>query len=43
VVYVFEAALMRFSYDKTLIYPPKEYQEKYRGKRVKVIVIIEPE
>jgi len=45
-VYVFEASLMKFSYDRTLIYPPKEYQEKlkkYRGRKVKVIVIIESE
>jgi len=45
-VYVFEATLMKFSYDRTLIYPPKKYQEKlkrHRGKKVKVIVIIEPE
>ena len=45
-VYVFEATLMKFSYGRTLIYPPKEYQEKlkkHRGKKIKVLVIIEPE
>ena len=45
-VYVFEATLMKFSYNRTLIYPPRKYQqklEKHRGKKIKIIAIIEPE
>ena len=44
-VYVFEARIVKTS-GKYMIYPPKEYQEKlmkFHGKRVKVLVIIEPE
>jgi len=44
-VYVFEASIVK-TMNKYLVYPPKEYQEKlkkHHGRKVKVIVIIEPE
>jgi len=44
--YVFEATIVKYTRDRIVIYPLKEYQEKlrkYHGKRVKVIVVIEPE
>lgn len=46
VVYVFEATIVKYTRDRIVIYPPKEYQEKlrrYRGRKVKVQVVIEPE
>jgi hypothetical protein len=45
-VYVFEAKVVRFSKSRYIIYPPREYQEKlrrFRGRRVKVIAIVESE
>jgi hypothetical protein len=45
-VYVFEAKVVRFSKNRYIIYPPREYQEKLRrfhGRRIKVIVVIESE
>jgi hypothetical protein len=42
---VFEATIVKYTRDRIVIYPPKEYQEKLRnhhGRKVKVIVIIEP-
>ncbi len=46
VVYVFEATVVKYTRDRIVLYPPKEYQEKlkkYHGRKVKVQVIIEPE
>ena len=46
IVYNFEGKIIRFAGNRYIIYPPREYQEKlskHHGKRVKVIVIIEPE
>ena len=46
VVYVFEATIVKYTRDRIVIYPPKKYQEKlrrYRGRKVKVQVVIEPE
>jgi len=46
VTYVFEATVVKYTRNRIVIYPPKEYQEKLRkhhGKKVKVIVVIEPE
>ncbi len=43
-VYVFEAKIIKYSLNRYVIYPPKEYQEKlkqYHGRKVKVIVILE--
>jgi hypothetical protein len=43
-VYVFEAKVVRFSKNRYIIYPPREYQlklEKFHGKKVKVLVVIE--
>jgi len=43
-VYVFEAKVVRFSKNRYIIYPPREYQEKLRrfhGEKVKVLVVIE--
>ncbi len=45
-VYNFEAKIIRYGGGRYVIYPPKEYQEKlkqYHGRKVKVIVIMEPE
>ena len=45
-VYSFEAKVIKYGGGRYVIYPPKEYQEKLRkhhGKKVKVIVIVEPE
>jgi hypothetical protein len=45
-VYVFEAKVVRFSKNRYIIYPPKNYQEKlskFHGRVVKVIVVIESE
>ena len=45
-VYVFEASIVKYTRDRIVIYPPKKYQEKlkqFHGRKVKVIVIIEPE
>jgi len=44
-VYVFEASVVKYTRDRIVIYPPKEYQEilrRYHGSKVKVIVIVEP-
>jgi len=46
VVYNFEAKIIKFAGNRYVIYPPKEYQEKlkqFHRKKVKVIVIVEPE
>ncbi|MCC6041938.1 MAG: hypothetical protein LM554_02155 [Desulfurococcaceae archaeon] len=43
-IYVFEASVSKYSGNRIVLYPPKDYQEKLRkfhGKRVKVLVIIE--
>jgi len=43
-VYVFEASVSKYSGNRIVLYPPKEYQEKLRkhhGRRVKVLVVIE--
>ncbi len=43
-VYVFEATLLSYGKGRVIIYPPKEYQEKlakHKGKRIKIIAIIE--
>jgi len=45
-VYCFEAKIIRYGGGRYVVYPPREYQEKLRqqhGRKVKVIVIIEPE
>ncbi len=45
-VYNFEAKIIRYGGGRYVIYPPKEYQEKlkqFHGRKVKVIIIIEPE
>jgi hypothetical protein len=45
-VYVFEAKVIRFSKNRYIIYPPREYQlklEKFHGRRIKVIIVIESE
>ena len=44
-VYIFEAKIVKYSGDRYVIYPPKEYQEKlkqFHGQRIKVIVVKEP-
>jgi len=46
IVYSFEAKIIRYGGGRYVIYPPKEYQEKlkrFHGRKVKVIMIIEPE
>ncbi len=46
IVYNFEAKIIRYGGGRYVIYPPKEYQEKlrkYHRRKVKIIVIIEPE
>jgi len=46
IVYNFEAKIIRYGGGRYVIYPPREYQEKlkqYHGRKVKVVVIIEPE
>jgi len=45
-VYVFKASLLSYGKGRVIIYPPKEYQlklSKYRGKKVKIIAVIEEE
>ena len=45
-VYSFEARIIKYGGGRYIIYPPKEYQEKlkqFHRRKVKVIVIIEPE
>ncbi len=45
-VYVFEASVVKYTRDRIVLYPPKEYQEKlkkYYKRKVKVIVIVESE
>ena len=45
-VYNFEAKIIRYGGGRYVLYPPKEYQEKlkkHHGRKVKVVVIIEPE
>jgi len=45
-VYVFEAKIVRFSKNRYIIHPPREYQlklEKFHGRRIKVIVVVESE
>jgi hypothetical protein len=43
-IYVFEASVSKYSGNRIVLYPPREYQEKLRkfhGRKVKVLVIIE--
>jgi hypothetical protein len=43
-IYVFEASVSKYSGNRIVLYPPREYQEKLRrfhGKKVKVLVVIE--
>ncbi len=43
-IYVFEASVSKYSGNRIVLYPPKDYQEKLRkfhGRKVKVVVIIE--
>jgi hypothetical protein len=43
-VYMFEASVSKYSGNRIVLYPPKDYQErlrKFHGKRVKVLVVIE--
>ena len=43
-VYIFEASVSKYSGNRIVLYPPKDYQEKFRkfhGKKVKVLVVIE--
>jgi hypothetical protein len=45
-VYVFDAKVVRFSKNRYIIYPPREYQlklKKFHGRKVKVITVIESE
>ena len=44
VVYVFEATVVKYTKDRYVIYPPKDYQEKLKRlhrEKVKVIVVKE--
>jgi hypothetical protein len=44
IVYIFEASVSKYSGNRIVLYPPKDYQEKLRkfhGKKVKVLVVIE--
>jgi len=46
IVYNFEAKIIKFAGNRYVIYPPKKYQERlkqHHGRKVKVLVIIEPE
>jgi len=46
VVYSFDGKIIKFAGNRYVIYPPKQYQEKlkkYHGRKVKVVLIIEPE
>jgi hypothetical protein len=43
-VYIFEASVSKYSGNRIVLYPPKDYQErlrKFHGERVKVLVVIE--
>jgi hypothetical protein len=43
-VYMFEASVSKYSGNRIVLYPPKDYQERLRklhGKKVKVLVVIE--
>jgi hypothetical protein len=43
-IYVFEASVSKYSGNRIVLYPLKDYQEKLRkfhGRKVKVLVIIE--
>jgi hypothetical protein len=43
-VYIFEASVSKYSGNRIVLYPPKDYQEKLRKfhrKKVKVLVVIE--
>ena len=43
-VYMFEASVSKYSGNRKVLYPPKDYQErlrKFHGKKVKVLVVIE--
>lgn len=45
-VYVFEASLLSYGRGRVIIYPLKEYRQKlvkYKGKKIKVIAVIEEE
>jgi len=45
-VYVFEAKIVRFSKNRYIVYPPRQYQlkiGKHHGRKTKVIVVIESE
>jgi hypothetical protein len=42
-VYIFEASVSKYSGNRIVLYPPKDYQEKlrkFRGKKVKVLVVM---
>jgi hypothetical protein len=44
IVYIFEASVSKYSGNRIVLYPPREYQERLRrfhGKKVKVLVVIE--
>jgi hypothetical protein len=44
IVYIFEASVSKYSGNRIVLYPPREYQEKlkrFHGKKVKVLVVIE--
>jgi hypothetical protein len=46
VVYIFEGKVVKYAKDRFIIYPPREYQlklEKFHGRKVKVITVIESE
>uniref|UniRef100_A0A7J2U4Y0 Uncharacterized protein n=1 Tax=Ignisphaera aggregans TaxID=334771 RepID=A0A7J2U4Y0_9CREN len=43
-VYMFEASVSKYSGNRIVLYPPKDYQErlrKFHGRKVKVLVVIE--
>ena len=45
-VYMFEATVSKYSGNRIVLYPPKEYREKLRkhhGKKVEVLVVVESE
>jgi hypothetical protein len=45
-VYVFEGKVVKYTKDRYIIYPPREYQlklEKFHGRRIEVIVVVESE
>ena len=45
-IYVLEGGVVKYSKDRFITYPPREYQlklklEKFHGRRIKVIVVVE--